>query len=214
MASGTGTIAGVILAGGRGQRFAGADKAFLTLGGLPLIANAIERVRPQVAALAINANGDASRFAAFGLPVLPDTVPGFAGPLAGMLAGLEWGKRLGAARVAMVAVDTPFFPLDLVRRLAAAAHGPEISVAVSGGKRHQIFALVPVTLADDLAAFIRGGASLKVADWQARHAVVEVPFAPAESAGIDPFFNINTGPDLAAAEKAAPVRPLRERREK
>jgi molybdopterin-guanine dinucleotide biosynthesis protein A len=198
----------VILAGGRGRRLGGADKAFVSLAGRPLIAIAVARLQPQVATLAINANGDAARFAAWGLPVLADTVPDFAGPLAGMLAGLRWARGVGADRLATVAVDTPFFPHDLVARLATVARGEAIAVASSGGRRHQVFTLIPVALADDLEAFLHHGTSLKVADWLARHAIVEAPFAASDTGGIDPFFNINTEAERLAAETKTLARPL------
>ena len=213
MAQGRVSIAGVILAGGQGRRLGGADKAFVSLAGRPLIANAITRLRPQVSALAINANGDAARFSDYGLPVLPDTIPDFPGPLAGMLAGLDWARRIGADRLATAAVDTPFIPNDLVSRLAAAQAGASVAVAASNGRRHQVFALIPVILADDLAAFLRDGESRKVADWLARHVIIEVPFEPSGPGEIDPFFNINTEADLMAAETKTLARPLQESRE-
>jgi molybdopterin-guanine dinucleotide biosynthesis protein A len=200
MATGRETIAGLILAGGLGRRLGGLDKALLSVGGQPLVAHSVTRLRPQVAALAISANGDPSRFAPYGLPVLPDTVPGFAGPLAGVLAGLEWARGIGADRLATAAVDTPFFPADLVDRLAAEVRDGAIAVAASGQRRHPTFALVPVTLAGDLAAFLRHGASRSVNDWQARHATVEARFETPGPGGIDPFFNINTEDDRAIAE--------------
>lgn len=192
-------IAGIILAGGRSSRMGGAEKAFLAPGGQPLVARAIERLRPQVERLAVNANGDPARFAALGVPVVADTVPGFAGPLAGILAGMRWAASRGCEAVATVAVDTPFFPADLVARLAAARgvepHRPV--VAESGGRLHPVFGLWPVSLADDLAAFLDAGETFKVAAFAQAHGAVAVSFDSAES---DPFFNVNRPEDLAEAE--------------
>jgi molybdopterin-guanine dinucleotide biosynthesis protein A len=210
MANPSESIAGIVLAGGRGRRLGGRDKAFVTLAGHPLIARAIARLRPQVAAVAINANGDPSRFAPFSLPVLADPMPDFAGPLAGVLAGLEWARGLGAERLATVAVDTPFFPSDLVARLAAAGDAETVSVASSGGRRHPTFALIPVALAGDLALYLRRGESLKVADWLARHGAAEAPCEGDDPGAVDPFFNINTSADLAKAEGLVLASPLQE----
>ena len=117
-----GEIAGVVLAGGRSQRMGGGNKALLTLGGQPLLARIVERAAPQVAALVVNANGDPADVSAYGLPVVSDGVSGFVGPLAGVLSGMEWAAARGGYRwVASFAADTPFFPVDLVARLAAAA---------------------------------------------------------------------------------------------
>ena len=112
-------VPGVILAGGLATRMGGGDKCLLELASRPLLAHVIERLAPQAGPLALNANGDPARFAPFGLPVLPDSVPGFPGPLAGVLAGLDWAQALGAAQIVTVAADTPFFPTDLVARLQA-----------------------------------------------------------------------------------------------
>ena len=196
-------IVGVILAGGLSRRM-GAEKAFVPLAGRPLLAHVVERLGPQVDALVLNANGDPARFAAFGLPVAADPVPGHAGPLAGILAGLLFARaNCPAARlVASVAVDTPFFPETLVARLAAASKdGRRIAVAASGGRLHQVFGVFPVALAEDLMSFIARSGSLKVLDWLGRQDAATVDF-PAESP-VGPFFNINTPADLAAAEAAA-----------
>ena len=194
-------VVGVVLAGGRSRRMGGGDKSFALLAGRPLIAHAIERLAPQVDAIVVSANGPRMQYASLGVPVVADTVAGFAGPLAGFLAGMEWARANvpAASHVATVAVDTPFFPADLVARLAAAT-GPEgMAVARTGGRAHPVFALLPVSAAGDLTRFVSAGGSLKVADWLARHDVVLVDFDE-DARGFDPFFNINTPEDLARAE--------------
>ena len=180
----------------------GADKALMPLSGRPLIAYAIERLEPQVAAVAVSANGDAARFAAFEVPVLPDTVPGSCGPLAGILAGLDWAAQEGAQALVSVAVDTPFFPCDLVPRLllAAGADGTGgAAVAASGGRVHPVFGLWPVALRGRLRSVLAQG-TRRVEEWVglagAGRAVAQFPVA-----GVDPFFNINTAADLAAAQR-------------
>lgn len=191
-------LAGIVLAGGLARRLGG-GKAFRLLGGRPLLAYAIARARPQVAALALSANGDLAPFQQFGLPILTDSIPGFVGPLAGILAGMDWATDLGYETVASIACDAPFFPSDLVARLAAArdAGGADIVCATSGGRKHPVFALWPVGLRDDLRRAMRQEGERKVAAWAARHHLVTVPFPDAP---FDPFFNINTPDDLACAE--------------
>ena len=193
-----GNIAGVLLAGGRARRMGGGDKCLRTLGGRSLLAHAIARARPQVSVLAINANGDPARFAAFALPVIADPVAGFAGPLAGVLAGLDWAAEAGSAHVASFATDAPFFPTDLVSRLAAAIDaGADIACAASGGRAHPVFGLWPVRLREDLRRALCDEEIRKVDVWTARHALAEVDFP---AAGHDPFFNANRPEDLARAE--------------
>ncbi len=193
-------IAGLILAGGRASRMGGEDKALLPLGGVPLVARVIERLRPQVAILALNANGDPARFAAFGLPVIPDGLPDHPGPLAGLLAGLEWAAAEGAESLVTVAVDTPFFPGDLVARLAAAAAAAGAPAAVAASREpagetvHGTFALWPVDRRADLAAALAAG-KRRVRDWSAACGAATAVF----SAAGEPFFNINTPEDLVRA---------------
>ena len=184
-------IYGVILAGGSGLRMGGADKALMPLGGRTLLAHAIERVAPQVAQLAISANGDAGRFAAFGLPVLPDTQ--VKGPLGGVLAALDWAQ--GADAVVSVAVDTPFFPCDLVPRLCLAAGGIGMAMVQSGGHDHPTFALWPLALRDALRAFLDSGAKPRVRDFAQAHGVLRAVFTDDAA-----FHNLNTDADLAHAE--------------
>jgi molybdopterin-guanine dinucleotide biosynthesis protein A len=197
------SIVGVVLAGGRARRMGGRDKSFVLLNDRPLLQRAIVRLRPQVGSLVVSGNGGPKQHGEFETPVIADTVGGFAGPLAGMHAGMHWAKANApdASRIATVAVDTPFFPLDLVARLSAAVDNDRVAAAMSCGRIHPVFALVPVRLADDLAAFLAAGTSFRAADWLARHDVVTVEFN--EIADVDPFFNINTPGDLAQAEAVA-----------
>jgi molybdenum cofactor guanylyltransferase len=195
------TIAGVILAGGLARRMGGGDKGARLLAGRPILAWVIERARPQVAALALNANGDAARFASFRLPVVADSVEGFAGPLAGVLAGLDWAAEAvaGATHVASFATDAPFLPRDLVARLAAAvAAGADLACAASDGRDHPVFGLWPLALREALRQAVRDEGVRKVDQWTGRYrlATVEFPIAP-----VDPFFNANHPDDLAAAEQ-------------
>jgi molybdenum cofactor guanylyltransferase len=195
-------IAGVVLAGGLSRRMGGGDKALRVLGGKPLIAHVLDRLARQAAPVAINANGDPSRFAAFGVPVISDENADFAGPLAGILAGMAWARRVApeARLIATAACDTPFFPDTLVERLAAAvahAPAPTICLAASNGRTHPIFGLWPVALMDDLAASL-GGGMRKVGLWAEGHPHLVVDF---EALPHDPFFNANTPEDLALAQQ-------------
>jgi molybdenum cofactor guanylyltransferase len=198
-------IAGIILAGGRSLRMGGGDKTLLPLGGQPMLATVAERLSPQAATVAINANGDPARFAAFRLPVIADTVEGFAGPLAGILSGIIWARsKPGIKAVVTVAGDTPFFPTNLVSSLLDARNGSanRIAVAASGGRRHPVFALWPLTLADALAEFLANSSNRSVAAFAASHDTIErnFPFAKFGAMTADPFLNINEPADLARAE--------------
>jgi molybdopterin-guanine dinucleotide biosynthesis protein A len=195
----------VILAGGRGTRMAGGngagtDKSAVLLSGRPMIAHVLERLAPQVEALAINANGDAGRFAVLGLPVIADRQAGFLGPLAGMLAGLEWGQGLQPrpSHIVFVPTDTPFVPEDLVARLMAAA-GAGIAMAESSSGSQQAVVAIPVGLAEDLDAHVRAGGRLSILGWLERHGCVRVRFD--DEGGFDPFMNVNTPEELAEAER-------------
>ena len=203
-------IAGVILAGGLGRRMGGGDKPLLTIGGKTMLAHVVARLAPQVERIVINANGDPARFSAYGLPVAPDPIEGFLGPLAGILAGLRWAAAsLPHARfVASVAGDTPFFPPDLVRRLSEASGGDArtIALASSSGGTHPVFGLWPVALADELEAFLNSGESGKILSFVDRYTRIEVAFDDIALAGggsADPFFNVNTPEDAAQAEAIA-----------
>lgn len=195
---------GVILAGGQATRMGGGDKGLLPLGQGTLLSSVIDRLEPQVAGLALNANGDAARFSDLGLPVLADSIDGFAGPLAGVLAGLDWAAEQGAETIVTAAADTPFFPCDLVPRLLLAADGMTHPLALAatsdakrGSARHPTFGLWPVALRDDLRAALAGGLR-KVVLWTLAHDGREAMF-PEEAA----FFNVNTPEDLAKAEAMA-----------
>ena len=173
------------------------------ISGRRLIDHVIERLTPQVSAIVLNANGDPSRFGEFGFPVLPDNLPDYPGPLAGVLAALDWGAEYGVSHVVSVAADTPFFPLDLVEALKKAA-GPEgLALAAnpdetSHVQRQPTFGLWPVALRRDLRAALEGGLR-KIVLWTDQHQAGQAVF----SAAYDPFFNVNTPEDLAAAEAIA-----------
>jgi molybdopterin-guanine dinucleotide biosynthesis protein A len=203
--SSTAPVVGILLAGGKSSRMGGGDKCLRPLGGRPILAHIIARLEPQVSDLIINANGDVARFAAFGLPVVADSVSGYAGPLAGIQAGLVWIKqnRPDSAYGVTMATDTPFVPDDLVERLLAARRQdpPALLVARSAAGIHPVIGLWPVSLADELKAGIKRG-ERKVGAFAEQHGAVEVSFPPVEIGDIkiDPFFNINRPEDLAQAE--------------
>jgi molybdopterin-guanine dinucleotide biosynthesis protein A len=193
-------VIGLLLAGGQSRRMGGGDKTLRVLGGVSLLERVIERLRPQVDALVLNANGDPARFAEFALPVVADSVPDFAGPLAGVLAGLDWAAvhRPDSTFIASVATDAPFLPADLVARLTTArnAAGADLACASSAGRTHPVFGLWPLRLREDLRRAIVDDGIRKVDEWTARHRLVTVPFADRP---IDPFFNANRPEDLEAA---------------
>jgi molybdenum cofactor guanylyltransferase len=193
-------VIGLLLAGGQSRRMGGGDKTLRVLDGVSLLERVIERLKPQVDALVLNANGDPARFAEFALPVVADSVPGFAGPLAGVLAGLDWAAvhRPDATFIASVATDAPFLPADLVARLTAARQAAEadLACASSAGRAHPVFGLWPLRLREDLRRAIVDDGIRKVDEWTARHRLVTVPFADRP---IDPFFNANRPEDLQAA---------------
>ena len=180
----------------------GGDKCLRLLGGQPILARVLARVQSQVATLVLNANGDPQRFAPFGLPIAPDVIEGFAGPLAGVLTGLEWAA-LHAPRcrwLASFASDAPFVPPDLVVRLTAAAEaaGADLACAASGGQAHPVFGLWRIDLRADLRRAMVEEEIRKVDRWTARYRLVEVAY-PTEP--FDPFFNTNRPEDLAEAER-------------
>jgi len=199
-------VCGVLLAGGLARRMGGGDKALRPLGGRPLLAHVRDRAAPQVDSLVLNANGDPGRFAAYGLPVVADGVAGFPGPLAGVLAGLDWAaEALPECRwVASFACDAPFLPRDLVMRFleAVAGEGADLACAASRGRRHPVVGLWPVALRDSLRVALAEQGLRKVESWTGRYRVAEVTFPDvATPAGpLDPFFNANAPDDLAAAE--------------
>jgi molybdenum cofactor guanylyltransferase len=192
---------GLILDGGLARRMGGADKGLIALGGKSMLAHVIDRLGLQCDTLALNANGDLSRFANLGLPILADDLPGFLGPLAGILTGLDACAARGPklTHVASLPADTPFAPLDFVARLheARRANRAEIAVAASGGRQHHLAALWPANLAAELRSALEVEGVRKVESFAARYrvAVAEWPNEP-----IDPFFNVNAPGDLEAAE--------------
>jgi molybdopterin-guanine dinucleotide biosynthesis protein A len=196
------SVTGVILAGGQSRRMGGGDKGLLDLAGKPMLAHVIERLAPQVGRLIINANGDPSRFAAFGLPVVADTIPDFAGPLAGVLAGMRWSRANtpAACWIATAAGDAPLLPRDLVERCIQALEGraEDVALAQSVGELHPVIGLWPVALAEDLETQLAAGVR-KVLTWTDRHGTMPVPFPLAQVGGVDldPFFNANTPQELA-----------------
>ncbi len=195
---------GLVLVGGLARRMGGGDKTRIRIGGKTILERVLARLKPQCAEVILNANGDPARFADTGLPVVPDTVPGFAGPLAGILAGLDWTATHAPAitDVASVPGDCPFLPGDLVARLSAArqAAGVPLACAGSGDWRHPVVGLWPVALREDLRKALVEEDMHKIETWTARHgiAVGDWPATP-----IDPFFNVNTPADVAEAERIA-----------
>jgi molybdopterin-guanine dinucleotide biosynthesis protein A len=201
---------GVLLAGGRSSRMGGGDKTLRTLGGRPILDWIVERARPQVGRLIVNANGDPGRFQGHHLPVVADVAQGFLGPLAGVLTALEWAATHapGAEWVASFPTDAPFFPEDLVARLmeAAAREGADLACATSDGQIHSVFAVWPVRLRGDLRRALVEEEVRTVARWTDRYKLARVDF-PCRP--FDPFFNINRPEDLGEAEallaRAAPA---------
>ena len=195
---------GLVLAGGLARRMGGADKPLIAIGGAPILDRVLARLAPDCVQMILNANGDAGRFASYRLPVVADDVPGFAGPLAGVLAGLDWAadNLPGIAFLASAPADCPFLPHDLVRRLHAArlAQGTELACSQSGGRRHPVVGLWPVALRDDLRQALVHEGLRKIETWTARHGVALAEW-PAEP--IDPFFNVNTPEDAAEADRLA-----------
>ena len=199
--SGADGVCGLLLAGGQARRMGGGDKCLQMLGGQTLLARLVATLRPQVSALVLNANGDPARFSCHDLPVAADVIDGFAGPLAGVLTGLEWARdhAPGCRWVASVACDAPFAPRDLVARLLAAVGDgkADMACASSGGREHPVFGLWPVALAGDLRHALVDDDIRKVDLWTARYRLARADW-PVEP--VDPFFNINRPEDLEAAE--------------
>ncbi len=196
------TTIGVILAGGLGRRMGGGDKPMRPVAGRAILDRVIERLRPQCTELILNANGDPARFAAFGLPVVADTVANHPGPLAGVIAALDWvaQRRPGVRWVASVAGDCPFLPRDLVARLheALKAQDAELAVAASAGRPHPVIGLWSVALREELRHALVDEGIRKVGLVTARYRLATVSW-PVEP--VDPFFNANTPEDLAEAER-------------
>ncbi len=195
---------GVVLAGGLARRMGGGDKAGILIGGATTLEHVLARLEPQCQGLILNANGDPARFAATGLAVVADSVPDYPGPLAGILAGLDWAARYAPdiAWVVSVPSDCPFLPRDLVARLHLARidAGTPLACAQSGGRRHPVVALWPVALREKLRHALVSEKVRKVEDWAARCGVgvADWPDTP-----VDPFFNVNTPDDVATANRIA-----------
>jgi molybdopterin-guanine dinucleotide biosynthesis protein A len=179
----------------------GGDKSLRMLAGQPILAHVIARIGPQLLTLILNANGDPARFAEWGLPVVPDAVPGYPGPLAGIHAGMRWVQEHHPeiADIISIPTDTPFPPMDLIERLQAAraAAGAEIAVASSGGQAHPVVAIWPVRLAAVLYRLVTEDGMRRVTDFARRYTVAYADFPVT---GIDPFFNVNRPGDLEQAE--------------
>ena len=197
-------VLGLVLAGGLARRMGGGDKARIRIGGKTILARVLSRVTPQCSGVILNANGDPARFADTGLQVVADSVPDFAGPLAGILAGLDWAAANVPDIVDIVSVpgDCPFLPRDLVERLSAArqAAGTPLACARSGDWRHPVVGLWRVALREDLRKALLAEGLHKIEIWTARHgvALADWPTTP-----VDPFFNVNTPEDAAEAERIA-----------
>ncbi len=202
-------VPGVVLAGGLARRMGGGDKPLREIGGRTILDRVIERLKPQCQSLLLNANGDHLRFASFGLPVVADGVADHPGPLAGILAGLDWvaANRPDAQWMASAPGDCPFLPRDLVARLSQGTHaqGAQLAVAASRGRSHPVIGLWSVALRDGLRQALVIEGLRKVDDWIARYRVATVAW-PGEP--LDPFFNANTLDDLAEAERLAAIEDL------
>jgi molybdopterin-guanine dinucleotide biosynthesis protein A len=195
---------GIVLAGGLARRLDGGDKPMRRIAGKTILERVIARLEPQCDRLVLNANGDPARFAACGLPVIADSVADFPGPLAGILAGLDWAaaQRPDVAWVLSAAADCPFLPRDLVARLdrARTEQNAQAAVAASGGRAHHVIGLWSVALREELRHALVVENVRKVERWTARYTLATVTW-PTEP--LDPFFNVNTVEDLAEAERLA-----------
>ncbi len=206
------SVLAVVLAGGLARRMGGGDKPLRLLGGRPLLDHVLDRVAPQAAAVILNANGDPARFAGYGLPVVPDPLPDYPGPLAGVLAALDWAaeNRADLPTVLSVPGDSPFLPQDLVARLetARSAAGVPLACAASGGWTHPPIGLWPVVLRGELRAALLAG-ERKIDRWTARFGCAAAEWG---TDPVDPFFNANAPEELAEAEsllQAAGAGPIR-----
>jgi molybdopterin-guanine dinucleotide biosynthesis protein A len=195
---------GVLLAGGLARRMGGGDKPMRQIAGRTILARVIARLKPQCDGLILNANGDPARFASFGLPVIPDSVADFPGPLAGILAALDWAaaNRPEISWVLSAAADCPFLPRDLVARLhrARADENAQLAVAASDGQSHPVIGLWSVGLREELRRALVVEDVRKIDRWTARYRLATVTWS---AEPLDPFFNANTVDDIAAAERLA-----------
>jgi molybdopterin-guanine dinucleotide biosynthesis protein A len=200
----TTAIPGVLLAGGLARRMGGGDKPMRSIGGRTILERVIARLKPQCDGLILNANGDPARFAAFGLPVIADGVADFPGPLAGILAGLDWAaaNRPEVEWMLSTAADCPFLPRDLVSRLYndLVEQDAQLAVAASDGQSHPVIGLWSVRLREELRHALVVEDVRRIDRWTARYrlATVTWPVTP-----LDPFFNANTVEDIAEAERLA-----------
>ncbi|MGI3169225.1 molybdenum cofactor guanylyltransferase MobA [Pseudooceanicola sp. C21-150M6] len=193
----------VILAGGRARRMGGGDKCLMPLGGQPLLDHILARVTPQAGPVALNANGAPERFAHYGLPVISDEKDD-RGPLAGVLAALNWARGIGADRVITLPADTPFLPQDLVPRLLLAQEPrpDRPAIAISAGRRHPVVGIWPTELAQDLSRALDQG-TRRMSDWVDR---LDPGLAEFPATQLDPFYNINRPEDLRRAEELSGAR--------
>lgn len=195
-------VVGVLLAGGLSRRMGGDDKMLRVVGGRTILARVIDRIGPQVDAMVLNANGDPARFAGYDLPVVADSVTGHAGPLAGVLTGMEWvvAAHPDCGWIVTVPTDAPFLPVDLVERMVEAVRrdGADMACAASGGRAHPVCGLWPVRLAGELRRAMVEEEIRKVDRWTARYRLVRVDW---DTAPVDPFFNANRPEDLAEADR-------------
>lgn len=196
----TPSVTGVLLAGGRARRMGGGDKCLKMLGGKSLLEHTLARAAPQVNRLILNTNSEPSTFSAFNLPIINDSVPGFAGPLAGVLSAMQWAQQHEPDSDWLVsfATDTPFFPPELVDQLLIAAEKEyaQIVVATSKGRRHPVFALWRIDLAEELRHALVDEKVRKIEAWSSRYRVAQVDFSQPH---YDPFFNVNQPDDLTTA---------------
>jgi molybdopterin-guanine dinucleotide biosynthesis protein A len=197
-------VPAVLLAGGLARRMGGGDKPMRRIGGRTILDRVIARLQPQCSEMVLNANGDPARFASFGLPVIADTVADFPGPLAGILAALDWtaAHRPGTAFMLSAAADCPFLPRDLVARLdqARAGQDAQLAVAASGGQSHPVIGLWSVALRDELRHALVVEDIRKIDRWTARYRLATVSWS---TEPLDPFFNANTMDDIAEADRLA-----------
>ena len=199
-------IPGIILAGGLSRRMGGGDKGLLMLGKTSIIERVIDKVSPQVGSLAININGDSSRFPDYKLPIIPDSIKGYLGPLSGILAGMEWAFKNGNRYIATVAADTPFLPDDFIKRLHAMVKSKNLNIGIAASRIlstddvfiHPTFGIWEVGLKDDLRDALAND-TRKIMFWAKKFKLDYYYFDTSDKLS-DPFFNINTPDDLAKAK--------------
>ena len=199
-------IPGIILAGGLSRRMGGGDKGLLMLGETSIIERVIDKILPQVGSLAININGDSSRFPDYKLPIIPDSIKGYLGPLSGILAGMEWAFKNGNRYIATVAADTPFLPDDLIKRLHAMVRSKNLNIGIAASRIlsgddvfiHPTFGIWEVALKDDLRDALAND-TRKIMFWAKKFKLDYYYFDTSDKLS-DPFFNINTPDDLEEAK--------------